>query len=193
VSSFRHDIQANATSDGIPQRAVVVTRRGVRLNSSAIKISPATPSDITALCALLDVLFSQEAEFMPDHEAQSRGLALIIGDPEVGRILVARQGAEIVGMVSLLYTVSTALGTRVALLEDMVVAPGSRGGGVGSGLLQDAIGQARLDGCRRITLLTDRVNASAQRFYQSHGFAASPMVPLRLMLDEPVHDAAPTV
>lgn len=149
-----------------------------------MRISPATPRDIAALCELLHVLFSQEAEFVPDGEAQSRGLALIIGNPETGRVLVARQGAEIVGMVSLLYTVSTALGARVALLEDMVVAPGSRGAGVGSQLLRHAIESARQDGCKRITLLTDRSNDAAQRFYHRYGFAPSSMIPLRLSLDE---------
>lgn len=149
-----------------------------------MQISPATSSDIAALCELLHVLFSQEAEFVPDHGAQRRGLARIIGDPAIGRVLVARQGDEIVAMVSLLYTVSTALGARVALLEDMVVAPSSRGAGVGSRLLQNAIELARLDGCKRITLLTDRINGSAQRFYQRHGFALSPMIPMRLSLGE---------
>ncbi len=149
-----------------------------------MQISPATSSDITALCVLLDMLFSQEAEFVPNHEAQRRGLARIIGNPEIGHILVARQGEEIIGMVSLLYTVSTALGARVALLEDMVVAPTSRGSGVGSQLLQYAIELARRNACKRITLLTDRINESAQRFYQSHGFALSPMIPMRLLLDE---------
>ncbi|MEN6587557.1 MAG: GNAT family N-acetyltransferase [Sulfuricella sp.] len=149
-----------------------------------MQISPATPSDIAALCQLLDVLFSQEAEFMPDHEAQSRGLALIIGNPDIGHILVARQGEAIVGMVSLLYTVSTALGARVALLEDMVVAPSARSAGVGAKLVQHAIEAARREGCKRITLLTDRSNESAQRFYQKHGFALSSMIPLRLFLGE---------
>jgi len=147
-------------------------------------INPATTSDIPALCELLDILFSQEAEFKPDHEAQSRGLARIINNPEIGLIVVARQDGQVVGMVNLLYTVSTALGDRVALLEDMVVSPNTRGSGVGSRLLEQAIQFARLDGCKRITLLTDRANESAQRFYQKHGFDLSAMIPLRLSLSE---------
>lgn len=150
----------------------------------SMRISPATSSDIPALCGLLDILFSGEMEFAPNHEAQSRGLARIIGNPEIGHVLAARQGNDVAGMVVLLYTVSTALGARVALLEDMVVSPSSRGSGVGSRLLENAIEFARLNGCKRITLLTDRVNESAQRFYQRHGFAFSPMIPLRLSLDE---------
>ncbi len=149
-----------------------------------MQISPATSQDIPALCELLDILFSQETEFAPNHDAQSRGLAHIIGNPEIGHVLVARHDNDVVGMVSLLYTVSTALGAKVALLEDMVTAPSSRGSGVGSQLLENAIEFARLNGCKRITLLTDQVNESAQRFYQRHGFILSPMTPLRLPLDK---------
>jgi len=149
-----------------------------------MQITPANPSDIPALCDLLGILFSQEADFKPNYEAQSRGLAHIISSPEIGLILVARQDNQIIGMVNLLFTISTALGDRVALLEDMVVSPNARGNGVGSCLLEQAIQFARLKGCKRITLLTDSTNESAQRFYQKHGFGFSAMIPLRLSLSE---------
>lgn len=145
-------------------------------------IRPALPADIPALCQLLDQLFAQEAEFTPDRAAQQRGLAAIIDDPAVGAILVAVEGEQIVAMVNLLYTISTALGARVALLEDMVVDAGARGTGVGSTLLEYAIGHARDSGCQRITLLTDGDNVAAQRFYRRHGFGPSPMIPLRRAL-----------
>lgn len=147
-----------------------------------MNISTATISDIPSLCELLHELFDQEAEFKPDFTAQSRGLACIIEHPEVGSILVARRQDKIVGMVNLLYTVSTALGERVALLEDMVVTPASRGSGIGSLLIERAVEQARNNGCRRITLLTDQNNLAAQRFYARHGFESSAMIPLRLAL-----------
>ena len=147
-----------------------------------MQITPAHASDIPALCDLLGILFAQEADFQPDRDAQSRGLARIIADPEIGLIIVAREERRVVAMVNLLYTISTALGDRVALLEDMVVSPCARGSGVGSRLLEQAVQCARLNGCKRITLLTDRANESAQRFYQRHGFDFSEMIPLRLLL-----------
>ncbi|PPK70002.1 N-acetylglutamate synthase-like GNAT family acetyltransferase [Methylobacter tundripaludum] len=149
-----------------------------------MQITPANLSDIPALCELLELLFTQEADFKPDRDAQSRGLSRIIGNPEVGLIVVIRQGGRVVGMANLLYTVSTALGDRVALLEDMVVSPNARGSGIGSRLLEHAIQLARLNGCKRITLLTDRDNEAAQRFYQRRGFGLSAMIPLRLSLSE---------
>lgn len=149
-----------------------------------MQITPANTSDIPALCELLDILFSQEADFTPDYDAQSHGLARIISNPEVGVILVARKNSRVVGMANLLYTISTALGDRVALLEDIVVSPSARNSGLGSELLQQAIQFARLSGCKRITLLTDGTNESAHRFYQKHGFKPSAMVPFRLSLNE---------
>lgn len=85
-------------------------------------------------------------------------------------------------MVNLLFTFSTALGERVALLEDLIVLPNQRGCGIGSQLLEKAIETARLHDCHRITLLTDSTNESAQQFYQKHGFQFSAMIPMRILL-----------
>jgi len=147
-----------------------------------MEVRLATPDDVPAMNGLLSVLFMQEAEFRPDPVAQARGLSMIVGDPSLGAILVAGERDGLLGMVNLLYTVSTALGCRVALLEDMVVAPGARGRGIGRRLLTTAIAHARAAGCARITLLTDTDNVAAQRFYRRHGFAASSMLPMRLAL-----------
>ena len=139
-------------------------------------------ADITELCGLLGVLFSQEIEFKTDSNAQKRGLRAIITNPEVGIILVARHNDEVIGMVNILFTVSTALGGRVAILEDMVVLLSKRGSGIGSQLLTAAIATARENNCQRLTLLTDSNNKIAHGFYEKHGFTRSPMLPFRLML-----------
>jgi GNAT superfamily N-acetyltransferase len=143
-------------------------------------IEPATVDDVPRLAELLAVLFSQEADFMPDRDKQERGLRLIIESPGTGQIFVARKDGEVVGMVSLLFTVSTAEGGPVCWLEDMVVRPDCRRKGLGSRLLQHALDHAQLHGFTRITLLTDRTNEGAQRFYGRHGFCRSEMKVLRL-------------
>jgi GNAT superfamily N-acetyltransferase len=147
------------------------------------RIDEATPADIPALCELLKLLFAQEAEFRPDGEKQAQGLGRIIAAPEAGRILVLREQGGIVGMVNLLFTISTALGGRVALLEDMVLRPEHRGKGLGTTLLQAALAFARQSGCLRVTLLTDGDNEAARRFYQRQGFNVSGMTAMRLVTD----------
>lgn len=132
----------------------------------------------------MNLLFEQEKEFSADFVRQKIGLEMIVSDPAVGELLVAeRPDKGVVGMVSLLYTVSTAIGGRVALLEDMVVRPDERGRGCGSSLVEAAMNLARERDCKRITLLTDFDDLAAEKFYQKHGFKLSPMVPLRQLLD----------
>ena len=148
-----------------------------------MEINQADLTDIPQLCILLDVLFSQEAEFKPNHELQARGLSKILNNEEIGVILVARDSDKVIGMVSILYTVSTALGERVGILEDFVVLPECRGKGVGSELISFALNFSKKKGCKRITLLTDDDNEDTHRFYLRFGFSRSPMVPFRLSLD----------
>ena len=149
-----------------------------------MKIEMATTSDIPTLCTLLDYLFSQEVEFKSDHETQSRGLEMILNNNNIGNIFVAKNNEKIIGMVILLYTVSTALGERVALLEDMVVSPNERGLGIGSMLLDHAVKYATEKGCKRITLLTDKTNIGAQKFYKQHEFNRSSMIPFRMIINK---------
>jgi GNAT superfamily N-acetyltransferase len=145
-------------------------------------IDSATVDDIPFLAGLLADLFTQEADFRPDREKQERGLRLILDSPGLGTIFVARDGGEVVGMVSLLFTISTAEGEAACWLEDLVVRPGRRGGGLGSRLLEHAIDFAKEHGFPRLTLLTDRSNEGAIRLYERHGFQRSAMIPLRLPL-----------
>jgi GNAT superfamily N-acetyltransferase len=146
-------------------------------------ISSATPADIPSLRALLAILFTQEADFQPDAARQSAALQQIMTHPETGHILTLREEKSILGMVILLYTISTACGGRAAWLEDMVVNPLRRNKGLGGMLLEAAIAHARSEGCLRITLLTDHVNDIALRLYGRHGFVRSEMMPLRLSLE----------
>ena len=148
-----------------------------------MEILPAKLDDVPVLAQLLGVLFAQEHDFYPDPELQVLGLTLIIENPSIGLILVAKEQGAIVGMVNVLFSVSTALGAKVATLEDMVVLPDWRDQGIGSQIIQRAIEEARRQGCARITLLTDTTNESAHRFYGRHGFKPSAMTPLRLKLD----------
>lgn len=145
-------------------------------------IEPARYEDIPQLAELLEILFTQEADFQPDRSKQERALKMILDHPENGCILVLREGDRILAMVNLLVLVSTAVGGKVVLLEDMIVRPEFRGQGLGSRLLRKAIAHTEEQGYGRITLLTDRTNEGAIQFYGRHGFRLSAMVPLRLSM-----------
>ncbi|MGD0837556.1 MAG: GNAT family N-acetyltransferase [Polyangia bacterium] len=143
---------------------------------------PARPADLEGMVDLLGYLFEQEADFSPSPAKQRRALKMILARPSLGRIFVLSHELGLLGMVSLLFTISTAEGGRAAWLEDLIVRPEHRQHGLGTRLLRAASAWARRNGIRRITLLTDATNQRARRLYLRHGFAASAMQPLRLHL-----------
>ncbi len=144
-----------------------------------IEISQAEHGDLEQLAGLLAELFTLESDFHPDREKQLRGLRLILDEPALGRIFVLRDCGRVVGMANLLFTVSTAEGSRVALLEDVIVRSEYRGRGLGQRLVEHAFAWAEAAGMARITLLADRDNAAALAFYRRLGFGLSQMVVLR--------------
>lgn len=147
-----------------------------------VTVRPANLGDIPVLACLLGELFAQEHDFTPDSLAQMRGLSMLFDLDDKVRILAAVRSGTVIGMAVLHYGVSTALGGRVATLEDVVVTKDARGTGAGKALMAAVIEQARADGAQRITLLTDHDNAIGQAFYRSFGFERSGMVPFRRML-----------
>ena len=144
-------------------------------------IEPATLEDLPALTDLLIDLFSQEEDFVPDRAKQMRGLRLLLEQPNRGRVFVLRENREIVAMVNLLFTISTAEGGFVIVLEDLIVHRDHRGNGFGDQLLRHAITFAKEKDFLRITLLTDKKNTEAQGFFTRHGFFNSTMMPMRLL------------
>ena len=153
--------------------------------SEKIVIEPATEADLDELSLLLGELFAQESDFRPDKDRQLRGLRLIFEQPNRGRVFVLRCDGAIVGMINLLFTISTAEGGFVILLEDLVVHKKYQGKGFGSKLLSHAIEFAKQKNFLRITLLTDRPENVAQEFFRRHGFAESSMIPMRLWITPP--------
>ena len=150
--------------------------------SAKVVIEPATEADLDELSELLGELFSQESDFRPDKDKQLRGLRLIFEQPNRGRVFVLRRDGAIVGMINLLFTISTAEGGFVVLLEDLVVHKQYQNHGYGAQLLEYAIQFAKQKNFLRITLLTDRPENIAQEFFRRHGFVESSMIPMRLWL-----------
>ncbi len=157
---------------------------GRLMTASATRIEPATIEDMPQLVELLVALFSEEQDFAPDRNKQEEGLRQILEQPKLGRILVLRTDYQVIGMVNLLFTISTAEGGPVVLMEDVIVHPQHRRQGYGSQLLEHAVDFAKRRGFRRITLLTDRISAQSQSFFARHGFGFSSMIPMRLVFED---------
>lgn len=146
------------------------------------QIDEAAFTDIPALAALLAQLFTLESDFQPDAAKQAAGLHLIIENPARGRIFVLRSEGQVIGMASALITISTAEGCPVLTLEDVIVAAPFRGTGLGRMLIDHVLQWAREKEFPRVTLLADRHNESALRFYKKLGFCESAMTVYRKSL-----------
>lgn len=148
------------------------------------RLETATIEDLPALVDLVMELFRVQGDFDPDASAQERGLALILEQPSRGRIFVVRNGHRLIGMVNLLFTISTAMGGFVIQMEDVIIHPDHRGQGYGSRLLEHVIEFAEAKDFKRITLLTDKISAESQNFFRKYDFEYSNMIPMRRLLSE---------
>lgn len=142
-------------------------------------IRKATLADIDELNKLLNILFTQELEFMPNTKVQKKALKKIINSKKIGDIFVLTKQKKIVAMVNILYTFSSAIGKKVAILEDMVVLKKYRKKGLGSKLLKKVLDILDKDEISRVTLLSDNDNKVAHQFYEKLGFKKSSMIVLR--------------
>ena len=154
------------------------------LPPSTSRVEPATIEDLPELTDLVMSLFAIEEDFEPDREKQRQGLKLILEQPNRGRIFVVRNDHKLMGMVNLLFTISTAEGGFVILMEDVIIRPEHRGQGYGGLLLKHVIDFARKKDFKRITLLTDKINEESQDFFTRHGFIHSHMIPMRWIAEE---------
>lgn len=140
-----------------------------------MKIRKARLKDIGEITNLLELLFTQEIEFEFQKKLHIKALKKIINNKDIGTIFVVTKEQKVIGCVNILFTISTALGGRVALLEDMIINPLYQNKGIGKKLLLKVFEKLKKKKVKRITLLTDGDNQKGHNFYKSLGFAESTM------------------
>lgn len=138
-------------------------------------IRPANPGDLTALVALLRILFSIEADFDFDADRQHQGLAMLLAH-ETAVILVAETAGQVIGMCSGQLTISTAEGGFALLVEDVVVGEPWQGRGIGRELMAALEQWAASRKVERLQLLADRNNGAALEFYRKLGWKPTELI-----------------
>jgi predicted N-acetyltransferase YhbS len=83
-----------------------------------------------------------------------------------GRVLVAREGDDVVGHLQLVATG----GGDVVEIKNMAVATAHQGRGIGRALVERALEVSRDDGARRVVVATGTADVGNLRFYQRLGF-----------------------
>ncbi|MHB8868929.1 MAG: GNAT family N-acetyltransferase [Thermoleophilia bacterium] len=138
--------------------------------TSGLWVRPATAADIDLLTNLLDEIMAHHGVPPPPAEDLRRTLEEIVGSTS-HEFLLAGAGDSVRGTCALIYTLSTWSAGRVCELQDVVVAAGSRGEGVGRTLLEAAERRAREKGCRRLFLSAETANLGGHRFYRALGLS----------------------
>ena len=138
----------------------------------------ARSDDVPALAEMLAELFRIETDFIPDVGAHVCGLSLILHDPSYRVIVATGSDDHPVGMITLHVLVSTALGGRVGLVEDLYVRPRWRRRGIGRSLCEAVERVAREKRLLRLSLLADNANLPALSFYDRIGWKRTSLVAL---------------
>ncbi|MDP3300416.1 MAG: GNAT family N-acetyltransferase [Sulfuricurvum sp.] len=134
----------------------------------------ANSDDLSSMADLLKELFTIEDDFVIDRQKQIQALQLLLEQSNT-TILLAHYHNRIVGMVSMQQLISTSMGERVGLIEDMIVQSDFRGQGIGSLLLSSLIIHSKQLGYKRLSLGVDLRNTLAKAFYTRFGFYTSNM------------------
>ena len=134
-----------------------------------IDMRQALPADIPAVLALYAQPSLDDGKVLNVDVAQ-QVFAQFARYPNY-RLFVAIEDGTVVGSYALLIMHNLAhCGTPSAIAEDVVVASASQGQGIGRQMMAHALSEARLAGCYKLALSSNRKRTQAHAFYESLGF-----------------------
>ncbi|WP_217234901.1 GNAT family N-acetyltransferase [Streptomyces sp. AC555_RSS877] len=139
-----------------------------------IEIRPAMAKDIPAIVAMLaDDPLGAQRESPDDLIPYLTALDRLSTDPHQHVMVAVREG-RVVGTLQL--TIIPGLsrrGSTRSIVEGVRVHADERGSGLGTQLIEWAIGESRRQGCQLVQLTSDNTRTDAHRFYERLGFTAS--------------------
>jgi len=146
-------------------------------------IRKATPSDEDAILNLIRELFEPPGGFPAGftNERAREGIRYALNNPD-SDILLAVEGATVVGMASVYKDYLSIRDGWRTWLQDLVVTSDQRSSGVGSALLSAAADWAREHGCTHLDLASGLGRKDAHRFYEREDMQRASYV-FRLQLD----------
>lgn len=135
-------------------------------------VIPATQEDTAAIAAVLEEIdrYYGSTEQTPNDGREEQTKSLIFRDQPAANVLLAKDGAEVVGLAAYSFLWPAAGVTQSLFLKELYVLERHRRSGVGRLLMQEVFSVAAANGCSRVEWMADRDNRDAQRFYDSLGF-----------------------
>ena len=97
--------------------------------------------------------------------------------PDSRPVAVAEQGGALVGLA--LVTFAAAAPVPFAIVDDLIVSPGTRGRGIGKGMVDWIAAEARARGIGRLFLESGLANKRAHDFFEREGFRPTSVVMMR--------------
>src|SRR3954454_21527697 len=147
-----------------------------------MQIRPAVESDIPALLPLMRGYCEFYEANPPDSGLDEMARALIASEDGQGMLLVADQDGEAIGFAAVGWKWSSLRGARIAVLEDLFVAPESRGHRDADALIETVAERAPTHGAPVVTWLTAPDNHRAQAVYNRVGGTAGTFLEYELEL-----------
>jgi GNAT superfamily N-acetyltransferase len=148
-----------------------------------MEIRPAVETDVQALMPLMRGYCDFYEANPSDAGLEEMARALIATEDDQGMLLVADEGGEAVGFAAVGWKWSSLRGARIAVLEDLFVAPESRGHGAADALIEAVAERARMHGAPVVTWLTAPDNHRAQAVYNRVGGTSGAFLEYELELD----------
>lgn len=150
--------------------------------SAALQIAPVSPDQYEQLLPLIAAYqrFYEVEEI--DEERNRAFFRRFLAPSEDGLLLGARAEERFLGYACLHWHFSSLGAAESVLMNDLFVAPGARGRGVGRALIEAAAEVARERGAVHLEWATAPDNHTAQRLYDSTGAERSEWVEYELRL-----------
>jgi aminoglycoside 6'-N-acetyltransferase I len=131
----------------------------------AIEIKRLSLDDLDALTRVASGVFDDPTVWERARE--------FLGDPR-HHLIVAIEAGMIVGFISAVHYVHPDKPQPELWINEVGVADGHRGQGIGKALMRETLAVGRELGCVEAWVLADRSNAAAMRLYTSSGGEAAP-------------------
>lgn len=148
-----------------------MTAAGKHQPQGALRIRPAFEDDIPEIHALLKELANATGlsrKFVSSEEDLRR---YGFSPRPMFEVMLAEQDGRAVGLCLYFYTYSSWRGAPGVYVQDLVVDPSARAGGIGHALMVVTARHARSRGATHLRLSVDVANSEAIRFYERAGLS----------------------
>lgn len=136
-----------------------------------MQFTRATSAHRSTLLLLMREFYAFEHLVWNEAEA-SRALDTLLEDGRLGEVWLAVRGGEAAGYLVLSFGFSLEFRGRFALLDELFLREGHRGGGLGRRAMEQAVRACRAQGICALRLEVEHRNTAAQAFYRRLGFHA---------------------